>query len=51
MSLWLSLEILNLLGANNVAGFTYLQDVDRRGYAVPTYLSQRVVNVRAIARF
>ncbi len=50
-SLWLSLEILNLLGANNVAGYSYLQDVNGRTYAVPSYLSQRVVNLRAIARF
>ncbi len=50
-SLWLALEILNVLGANNVAGYSYLQDVDGRTYAVPSYLSQRLVNVRAIARF
>ncbi|MGI4739688.1 MAG: TonB-dependent receptor [Janthinobacterium lividum] len=50
-SLWLSLEILNVLGANNVASYSYLQDVNGRTYAVPSYLSQRVVNLRAIARF
>lgn len=50
-SLWLSLEILNILGANNVASYSYLQDVSGRTYAVPSYLSQRVVNLRAIARF
>jgi hypothetical protein len=50
-SLWLGLEILNILGANNVAGYSYLQDVNGRTYGVPSYLSQRVVNLRAIARF
>jgi hypothetical protein len=50
-SLWLGLEILNILGANNVAGYSYLQDVNGTTYAVPSYLSQRVLNVRAIARF
>jgi hypothetical protein len=50
-SLWLGLEILNILGANNVAGYSYLQDVSGTTYAVPSYLSQRVVNLRAIARF
>jgi hypothetical protein len=50
-SLWLSLEILNILGANNVAGYSYLQDVSGRTYAVPSYLSQRLLNLRAIARF
>ncbi|MFD1470481.1 carboxypeptidase regulatory-like domain-containing protein [Hymenobacter caeli] len=50
-SLWLALEILNVLGANNVAGYSYLQDVNGATYAVPNYLSQRLVNLRAIARF
>jgi hypothetical protein len=50
-SLWLGLEILNVLGANNVAGYSYLQDVNGVTYSVPSYLSQRVVNLRLIARF
>ena len=50
-SLWLGLEILNILGANNVASYSYLQDVNGRTYAVPSYLSQRVLNVKAVARF
>jgi len=50
-SLWLGLEILNVLAANNVAGYSYLQDINGRTYAVPSYLSQRLVNLRVIARF
>lgn len=50
-SLWLGLEILNVLGANNVGGYSYLQDVNGVRYSVPSYLSQRVVNLRLIARF
>ncbi|GAA3941072.1 TonB-dependent receptor [Hymenobacter algoricola] len=50
-SLWLGLEILNVLDANNVAGYSYVQDVNGRTYAVPNYLSQRIINLRAIARF
>ncbi|TGE18095.1 TonB-dependent receptor [Hymenobacter elongatus] len=50
-SLWLGLEILNVLAANNVAGYSYVQDVNARTYAVPNYLSQRVINLRVIARF
>ncbi|GAA4356998.1 TonB-dependent receptor [Hymenobacter saemangeumensis] len=50
-SLWIGLEILNVLGANNVAGYNYLQDVKGQIYSVPSYLSQRVVNLRVIARF
>jgi hypothetical protein len=50
-SLWVGLEILNVLAANNVAGYSYVQDVNSRTYAVPNYLSQRIVNLRVIARF
>ncbi|GAC1374456.1 MAG: carboxypeptidase-like regulatory domain-containing protein [Hymenobacter sp.] len=50
-SLWLGLEILNVLAANNVAGYSYLQDVNGVTYSVPSYLSQRVANLRLIARF
>ncbi|GAA4386357.1 TonB-dependent receptor [Hymenobacter koreensis] len=50
-SLWLGLEVLNVLAANNVAGYSYVQDLNARTYAVPNYLSQRVINLRLIARF
>ncbi|MBO2012521.1 TonB-dependent receptor [Siccationidurans soli] len=50
-SLWIGLEILNVLAANNVAGYSYLQDVNGVTYSVPSYLSQRIVNLRLIARF
>jgi hypothetical protein len=50
-SLWLGLEVLNVLARNNVAGYSYIQDLNGRTYAVPNYLSQRVVNLRVIARF
>ncbi|MBF9238948.1 TonB-dependent receptor [Hymenobacter sp. BT683] len=50
-SIWMGLEILNVLAANNVAGYSYLQDVNGVTYSVPSYLSQRVVNLRLIARF
>jgi hypothetical protein len=50
-SLWLGLEILNILGADNVAGYNYLQDLNGQIYSLPSFLSQRVVNLRAIVRF
>ncbi|WP_400190916.1 carboxypeptidase regulatory-like domain-containing protein [Hymenobacter sp. B81] len=50
-SLWLGLEVLNVLAANNVAGYSYVQDLNGLTYAVPNYLSQRVINLRLIARF
>ncbi|TGD80347.1 TonB-dependent receptor [Hymenobacter wooponensis] len=50
-SLWLGLEILNILAADNVAGYNYLQDLNGQIYSIPNFLSQRVVNLRAIVRF
>ena len=50
-SFWLSLEVLNLVAANNVVSYNYVQDVNLRTYAVPNYLSSRLVNLRFIARF
>jgi hypothetical protein len=50
-SLWLSLEVLNLVAANNVVSYNYVQDVSLTTYAVPNYLSSRLVNLRFIARF
>lgn len=50
-SIWIGLEILNVLAANNVGGYSYVQDINAVTYSVPNYLSQRVVNLRVIARF
>ncbi|MFD2787319.1 TonB-dependent receptor [Hymenobacter rubripertinctus] len=50
-NLWMSLEILNVLGADNLAGYNYVQDLNGRTYGVPNFLSQRLVNLRVIARF
>ncbi|GAB3293339.1 TonB-dependent receptor [Hymenobacter tenuis] len=49
--LWVSLEILNVLGADNLAGYNYIQDLNGRIYGVPNFLSRRLVNLRVIARF
>ncbi|MFC6999989.1 TonB-dependent receptor [Rufibacter roseus] len=50
-SLWLSLEILNLIAANNVISYNYVRDLNGITYAVPNYLTGRLVNLRFIARF
>lgn len=50
-SLWLGLEVLNLLAANNVVSYNYVEDVNQITYAVPNYLSSRLLNIRFIARF
>ncbi len=50
-SLWLSLEILNLISAYNVISYNYVQDFNSITYAVPNYLTGRLVNLRCIAKF
>ena len=50
-SLWLGLEVLNLLGTNNVVSYNYVEDVNQITYAVPNYLSSRLINVRFVTRF
>ncbi|RNI30708.1 TonB-dependent receptor [Rufibacter latericius] len=49
-SLWLSLEVLNLISANNVVSYNYVRDLNGITYAVPNYLTGRLINLRFIAR-
>lgn len=50
-SFWLSTEVYNLLAVNNTISYLWVKDVTDRQYAIPNYLSQRLVNVRLIMKF
>jgi hypothetical protein len=50
-SLWIGVEVFNLLQVNNVISYNWIADVNGRKYAVPNYLTSREVNVRAIVEF
>lgn len=50
-SVWLSLEVFNLLGTNNTVSYIWVEDVTSRQYAVPNYLTQRQLNLRLIVKF
>jgi hypothetical protein len=50
-SVWLGLEVLNVLGADNTISFNWVEDVQNRQYAVPNRLSARFLNVKLIARY
>ena len=50
-SLWISLEVLNLLGISNTISYSWIADYNGNQYAVPNTLSQRFVNLRMIAKF
>jgi hypothetical protein len=50
-SVWMSLEVFNLLGTNNTVSYIWVEDVTARQYAVPNYLTQRQLNLRMIIKF
>jgi len=50
-SLWLSAEVLNLTGHQNIISYYWVKDVNNIYYAVPNSLSQRFFNVRANLKF
>ncbi len=50
-SLWLGLEILNLLGASNPISFIWIEDFSNNQFAVPNNLSARFLNLKLIGRF
>lgn len=50
-SLWIGLDIFNLLQVNNTISYLWVTDVSNRTYAVPNYLSARTINLRVKAKF
>ena len=50
-SLWLSLEVFNLLGINNTISHIWIRDISDRLYSVPNYLTGRRFNVKLQANF
>ena len=47
----ISLEVFNLLGTNNIINHQWIEDVNNRFYAVPTYLTGRRINLRFAVKF
>lgn len=50
-SVWVSLEVFNLLDTNNTVSYIWVEDVTSRQYAVPNYLTERQLNLRMIVKF
>lgn len=48
---WLSLEVFNLLGVNNVSSYMWVTDIYNTQYAVPNYLTGRQLNLKLILEF
>ncbi len=50
-SVWVSVEIFNLLQNNNTISYMWISDISNRRYAIPRYLTSRRINVKLVARF
>lgn len=51
-SMWLSLEVFNLLGIQNTLSYLWIQDQSSgRTYAVPNRLTRRLLNVKLVVSF
>lgn len=50
-SLWLTAEIFNLLEINNTISYSWIRDVENQLFAIPNYLTSRLINLKLIARF
>ncbi len=50
-SLWASFEVFNLLQSNNTISYLWVRDSQSNMYAVPNYLSSRILNFRISAEF
>lgn len=49
--LYIGVEVLNLLGINNVNSYFWIKDVYNQTYAIPNYLTGRRLNIKLIANF
>lgn len=48
---WISLDIFNMLGVENVASYVWVRDVGGQTYAVPNNLTSRRVNLNLVVQF
>ncbi|MCX6245698.1 MAG: carboxypeptidase-like regulatory domain-containing protein [Bacteroidetes bacterium] len=50
-SMWISLEVFNLLQISNTVSYLWVTDVNSKQYAVPNYLTPRQFNIKLQATF
>ncbi len=50
-NIWLGLDAFNILGIDNVNSYYWVKDISNNNFAVPNYLTGRLINVRAIIEF
>ena len=50
-NVWLGLDCFNILGISNVASYLWITDITNQQYAVPNYLTGRLINARFLIEF
>ena len=47
-NIWLGLDCFNIFGLNNVSSYYWITDISNHQYAVPNYLTGRMLNARVL---
>lgn len=47
-NIWLGLDCFNIFGLNNVSSYYWITDISNHQYAVPNYLTDRMINARIL---
>ena len=50
-NIWLGVDAFNLLDIRNVNSYYWITDIDNHQYAVPNYLTGRLINFRVLCEF
>ncbi|MDD6606489.1 MAG: TonB-dependent receptor plug domain-containing protein [Paraprevotella sp.] len=50
-NIWLGLDCFNIFGLNNVSSYYWVTDISNHQYAVPNYLTGRMINARVLVEF
>jgi hypothetical protein len=50
-NMWITLEVFNLLQIYNTISYVWVSDVNGTQYAVPNYLTPRLINLKLIVDF
>ncbi|MGC8865787.1 MAG: TonB-dependent receptor [Bacteroidales bacterium] len=50
-SIWITAEVFNLLQFSNTVSYVWVTDINGRRYAIPNYLTPRMLNVKMMVNF
>lgn len=50
-SMWITAEVFNLLEINNTIGYQWIKDISGSLYAIPNYLTSRLINIKLVTEF